>query len=555
MLSIKREGSQSRPLPFSYGFKKHRFLDTKPSNNTGLHRTGIVSDAVGYSLNCPISVLAAGIHLCPDTCLSSTSSEYGSGCVNWFLSSPPFFVADTSEYQHELQLDCHKQLSFAFNVHHIDRGLSLAPNGCWSKFDYHLNRDGLVNEFLKDFRRFTTLKRLNKKVYFEAFDMVLANLLAVHYSSGQLLLARSNGKHKSSNPLGIDNRTIAFVTDYLAYRGLIDLHIGKQNDTDKNSSWCIPLLPLVALLDRYDARIRLHAKTQFAVVRDDDKNAIPMYSTRGKRLRLIKLGEPVREHYETWLNHTATLDGNYLLPWLSRLFNKNMELGGRFYGHYQQIPSAERKRILIDGQPTVELDYKSVHIALLYALEGLPVGADPYVIDGHADKRSTFKSIILRLVNSEDLASFKANITRSGNISVQQAFKTYTNKRQQYEYLRALGLKATEPTKPLSIKKGFINHIPPGATGDELLSLVMDRHHLIAHHFGTDNIGLRLQKLDSELMANALDKLKGFPCLPVHDSIRCKVSDMEQVSNAMTDAFRELHGQNIVVTHDLPTKG
>ena len=508
------------PITPTYGLKQHVFVGGKSANDADLTSTGIVSTGMGCSLICPISVL-------------------GTNTVS-------------TEYQYSLGLG--PQLPLPFNVHRIDHGLSLAPNGRWSKFDYHINKDGLVDEFLKDFRRFTILKRLNKKVYFEAFDMVLANLMAVHYSSSQLLLARSNGKYKSSNPLGIDNRTITFVTDYLADRGLIDLHIGKQNDTDKNSSWCIPLLPLVALLDRYDARIRLHAKTQFAVVRDDDKNAIPMYSMRSKRLRLIKLGEPVREHYETWLNHTATIDGNYLLPWLKRLFNKNMALGGRFYGHYQQIPSADRKRILIDGQPTVELDYKSIHIALLYALEGLPVNTDPYVIDGHADKRKTFKSIILRLVNSENLASFKANITRSGNVPVQQAFKTYTNKRQQYEYLRALGLKATEPSKPLSLKKGFINYIPSGATGDELLTLVMDRHHLIAHYFGTKNIGLKLQRLDSDLMANALDKLKGIACLPVHDSIRCKVSDMERVSNAMIDSFRELHGREIMVTNDLSDK-
>jgi hypothetical protein len=53
-------------------------------------------------------------------------------------------------------------------------------------------------------------------------------------------------------------------------------------------------------------------------------------------------------------------------------------------------------------------------------------------------------------------------------------------------------------------------------------------------------------------MAAALEKLQGIPCLPVHDSIRCRVSDMQLVTNAMTDAFRELHGQNIVVTNDLP---
>ena len=103
----------------------------------------------------------------------------------------------------------------------------------------------------------------------------------------------------------------------------------------------------------------------------------------------------------------------------------------------------------------------------------------------------------------------------------------------------------------MSIRKGFIENIPTNANGSELLQLIMDRHHPIAHHFGTKNIGLKLQKLDSELMALALNKLVGIPCLPVHDSIRCRLSDMRMVTDAMIEAFRELHGQKIVVTNDL----
>ena len=519
MLPLKQQGSLTRPLLHSNGFQEHVFGDdNRPSNQTQTD-TRIVTTGKGYSLICPISVLG-----------TSTGS---------------------TEYQPQLE-GLGQQLPLPFNIHYIDHSLFLAPNGSWSHLDYVLNKDSLVEEFLKDFKRWSKLKRFSKQIYFRAFNMVLANLIAVHYSSSQLLLSRSNGKHQnSSNPVGIDNRTISLITDYLADRGFIDLHIGRQNDKDKNASWCIPLLPLIALLDKHDARFRLHRKTQFALVRDGDKNVIPMYTNQNKRSALIKLGQPVRDHYETWLSHTATLDGSYLLPWLKRLFNKNMALGGRFYGHYQQIPSADRKRIRIDGQPTVELDYKSVHMALLYALEGLAVNSDPYVIDGHKDKRAAFKSMCLRLVNSDDLASFEANITRSGNPKVQQESKSYKAKRERYEYLKSLALKATEPTKPMSIRKGFIENIPTDSSGGELLQLIMERHHPIAHHFGTKNIGLKLQKLDSELMALALNKLVGIPCLPVHDSIRCRVSDMEQVSNAMIDAFKELHGQNIVITNDL----
>ena len=507
----------------TYGFKQHVFVDGKGVNHAANDKqtnTRITSSGRGYSLICPISVLGTS------------------------------FAND--DYQYELDVGI--QLPLPFNVHHIDRSLFLAPNGHWSDLDYVLNKDHLVNQFLTDFKRWSRLKRFSKKLYFDALNMVLANLVAVHYSSSQLLLSRSNGKHKGSNPVGIDNRMISLVTDYLADRGFIDLHIGRRNDKDKNASWCIPLMPLIAFLDKHDAKFRLHNKTQFAVVRDANKNAIPMYTDRTKAHRLDRLADPVRDHYETWLCHTATLDQSYLLPWLKRLFNRNMDLGGRFYGHYQNIPSFDRRRIRIDGEVTVELDYKSLHIALLYALEGLSVAGDPYLIDGYEDKRSAFKSMCLRLVNSDDLKSFEANITRSGNPNVQRDFDRYKVRREQYEYLKSLGLKATEPSKPMSIRKGFIENIPEGGKGGDYLQLILSRHKPIAHHFGTKNIGLRLQKMDSELIALVLDTLKTIPCLPVHDSIRCKVSDMELVSNAMIESFRELHGQEIIITNDLSDK-
>lgn len=149
------------------------------------------------------------------------------------------------------------------------------------------------------------------------------------------------------------------------------------------------------------------------------------------------------------------------------------------------------------------------------------------------------------------MSSLKANITRSGNREVQIIAKGYQAKREQYERLRSLGLKATKPSKPKPVQKGFINNIPEGAKGGDYLDLIFDRHKLIAHHFGTENIGLKLQKLDSELMALVLTKLDAIPCLPVHDSIRCRVSDMGVVRNAMVDSFEEMFGQSIVVTSDI----
>ena len=200
----------------------------------------------------------------------------------------------------------------------------------------------------------------------------------------------------------------------------------------------------------------------------------------------------------------------------------------------------------------LNLDFKAFHIALLYAKNGLSLDIDPYVIPPYGqDFRKTFKAICLRLVNAEDLPSLKASITRSGKLSVQRTHLEYKNKRELFEYHKGTGRRADEPVKPKSLK-GFIDGIPIDSKGEDLIDLLLETHAPIKHEFSTPKIGLILQRLDSEVMARTLDKLPGLPCLPVHDSIRCRVADAGLVRNAMIDAFRELHGQNIVVEDDLP---
>lgn len=54
-----------------------------------------------------------------------------------------------------------------------------------------------------------------------------------------------------------------------------------------------------------------------------------------------------------------------------RVFNNSsFDQGGRFFrGFWQYIRSEERPMIMIDGEPVVELDYASLHLAALYNLK------------------------------------------------------------------------------------------------------------------------------------------------------------------------------------------
>ncbi|MGR3512370.1 MAG: hypothetical protein ACU0GG_06355 [Paracoccaceae bacterium] len=76
-----------------------------------------------------------------------------------------------------------------------------------------------------------------------------------------------------------------------------------------------------------------------------------------------------------------------------RVFNNNdWGQDGRFYGAWWiSIPSHLRRHILIGGKRTVEVDYSGVHPAMLFALAGKDIPADPYARcvtnEGNEDER------------------------------------------------------------------------------------------------------------------------------------------------------------------------
>ena len=68
---------------------------------------------------------------------------------------------------------------------------------------------------------------------------------------------------------------------------------------------------------------------------------------------------------------------------LYRVFNSTWTMGGRFYGPWpQSVPKEYRPDLLMDGQPTVEPDYRELHPTLLYALEGKRLDGGAYDVDG-----------------------------------------------------------------------------------------------------------------------------------------------------------------------------
>ena len=96
-----------------------------------------------------------------------------------------------------------------------------------------------------------------------------------------------------------------------------------------------------------------------------------------------------------------------------RIFSRNSwNLNGRFYGGWwQQIGEDYREDIRIDGSPTIEVDFKGYHVAILANEQGIskPVDYDWYnfdevFIDGFDAKtqRKALKLLVLTAINAKD---------------------------------------------------------------------------------------------------------------------------------------------------------
>jgi len=147
-------------------------------------------------------------------------------------------------------------------------------------------------------------------------------------------------------------------------------------------------LAMREILKRYNALLR----RSHIDICSLEKPFVEKISTKGK-----KAGELVRIHID---NRNV---------FVKRVFNNNSwELGGRFYGGWWQFIERDlRNDIMINGKPTVEIDYKAMHIALLFSEIGYHHECDPYTLDASVfpqwngfDQRQAIKALVLMAINA-----------------------------------------------------------------------------------------------------------------------------------------------------------
>ena len=192
-----------------------------------------------------------------------------------------------------------------------------------------------------------------------------------------------------------------------------------------------------------------------------------------------------------------------------RIFSRgSWDMHGRFYGGWwQQIGSQHRSHIFINGNPTVEVDFKSMHVALLNAELGFVAVDDPYAVDAdlfpqHEREvvRAWCKSLVLTAINAKDrVGTFKA-------------FRS--------------DAKTGSPEKRLKDEQ----------LGRLLDAFIAKSPHL-EDHLCSDQ-GITLMHKDGMIAADIMNKLtdKGIPVLTVHDSFIVQRHHFSELRIAMVMA-------------------
>ena len=173
-------------------------------------------------------------------------------------------------------------------------------------------------------------------------------------------------------------------------------------------------------------------------------------------------------------NLTKNQYSNIILGYLDmyRVFNNDFKHGGRFNGGIERMPSKLRKYIQINGNPTIELDYSSVQIRMLYHMEKINYtknayealcGGDPmlykiYKLVALVDlnsigERQTLQALRKKLINKDILPS-----SDTTNIKLKPMINNWQNKHKDIAKYFRTGIGGTLQFYESEIANGILKY-------------------------------------------------------------------------------------------------
>lgn len=259
------------------------------------------------------------------------------------------------------------------------------------------------------------------------------------------------------------------------------------------------------------------------------------------------------------------LDG-FTLPkqQYKRVFSDSLSLGGRFYnlvGGVQTMKQSERKRLMINGEKVVELDFKALHPSILYEkmYQENPVFVErwieqawdgvynPYITKGYDELLYLNDNEIAEQISKYNLVKYNPvrNLFKFAVMACLNAKRG--EKRPLQPASNALMVEWYEDKKKNAEDRRYAGLYPVGdkfpARG--ICELVQAANLPIRDHFFSD-VGVELQRIDSEIIEHVIRALldKGEVLYPEHDSVIVRESLEHEVTQLMRKAYFDVIGSD-----------
>jgi hypothetical protein len=216
--------------------------------------------------------------------------------------------------------------------------------------------------------------------------------------------------------------------------------------------------------------------------------------------------------------------------------------GGRFYGGWWQnlrnrklpdkSPGAWRSQILINGQPTAELDFSGLHVVLLYAREGIDywteIDRDPYQLEGfeQSERMRDFLKLVLLCCLFADSRDTAIKAVRR---------KLYEREDGTWGRNEDYGWVADEKLDLGSLVDAF-----------------SESHPRISQKYFYSNHSTRLQRLDSKIAERVIKEFtdKGIAILSIHDSFLIDQLKFGDLFTAMAVSIDQVVKEELGITLD-----
>lgn len=364
---------------------------------------------------------------------------------------------------------------------------------------------------------------------------------------GKVAIPRAHSYFVDNKSNWYTQRLANNVENLLISKGYITIKIGKKRYLDKKGTSSV--ISKTAKFDKTFANLKI--KEIFVNLEDHNHLLINGRPYNGDNIeedwnRYLK-NQPFainleRNYIVNTFYKTQELNKNYFSKihlTLKNNLNKNLLTNvfltriyskdecGRFTQrggyNYQNIKKEYRKKLLINGKSTIELDFSNMFLNLLYSSNKIQAPLD-----------DSYSKIMYSLINKKDL-EFRKAIKKCVNIAI--------NVKNQKAFVGALvNPKREKDKKTYEILKRY--SIRP----KEVLNKICESHPKVKSYLLKEQ-GLKLMKIESDIMQDILFKLSIIDvlALPLHDSIICQKGNEEIVETIMKNVYRKHTGFEIEV--------